>query len=644
MVSPSRFIILGTAGHIDHGKTALVRLLTGTDTDRLPEEKARGISIDLGFAHLTLPNGDSCGVVDVPGHERFVKNMLAGACGVDAMMLVIAADEGVMPQTREHLDILDLLGVKRGLVALTKIDLVDEDWLTLVTESVSEYLTGRGFGHFPIVPVSARTGAGREAVLAALVGALADLEERPSASAARLPVDRAFTVEGFGTVVTGTLWRGTLRPGDRVVIEPGGIETRVRNVEVHGTSVPAAHAGQRTAVALAGATKESVPRGTWVLAPGSLAPAHMLDLRVRVLADSGKALVQRQRVRFHLGASEILGRVALLEGDELAPGTAGLAQIRLEAPVVADRGDRFVLRSYSPARAIAGGVVLLPVAEKRKRRDEAALRELRREETGGPDERFLAALEALPHGGTLAETARRAGLSAAEADSVVSALVGEARVVDLGDGALLAARTLRDLATQAETVLGGLQGANPLRWGVGRGELKSRLSAKLPTSVFEAVVRELGGRGRVSLRGDRVRLGGAELELPPEIRARVSQVASAFEAGGKSPPSLRELEERLGFSVAEVLDHLTFEGRVVKVSPDYYLSHSHFRDLLDWLDREFEGGAELSVTDLRTAWGMSRKYSVPFFEHLDREGWTRRVGDVRVRGRREWADPPDRSE
>ena len=335
--SSSRFAILGTAGHIDHGKTALVRMLTGTDTDRLKEEKKRGISIDLGFAELPLPGGISCGVVDVPGHERFVKNMLAGAWGVDAMLLVIAADEGVMPQTREHLDILDLLGVRRGMVALTKIDMVEPDWLELVQETVREYLAERGFGHFPIVPVSSRTGEGREAVRNTLARVLAEVEERPAGTAVRLPVDRAFVVEGFGTVVTGTLWQGVLHPGDRLRIEPGGIDTRARNLEVHGRHVERARAGQRTAVALAGVAKDQVPRGRWLLTPDTLVPSPMLDVRLRVLRDAPRALKHRQRVRFHLGASEILGRVVLLEGDTVEPGKEMLAQLRLEGEAVAAR-------------------------------------------------------------------------------------------------------------------------------------------------------------------------------------------------------------------------------------------------------------------------------------------------------------------
>jgi selenocysteine-specific elongation factor len=473
--SSPRFAVIGTAGHIDHGKTALVRLLTGTDTDRLKEEKARGISIDLGFAHLDLPGGISCGVVDVPGHERFVKNMLAGACGVDAMLLVIAADEGVMPQTREHLDILDLLGVRRGVVALTKIDLVEPDWLDLAAESVHEYLEARGFGNFPIVPVSARTGEGKDSLLAALVAVLAELEDRPSGRAARLPVDRAFVVEGFGTVATGTLWQGSIRVGDRLVVEPGHVETRVRNVEVHGQTVPVGLAGQRTAVALAGVPREVVPRGHWLLTPGTLVPSHMIDVRLRVLRDAPKELRHRQRVRFHLGASEVLGRVALLEGESIEPGRDALAQIRLEVPVVADRGDRFVVRSYSPARALAGGTVILPVAPTRRRGHGPSLDELRREETGSVEERVLATLDGMPNGGGALDIARAAGVPATATGVGLDVLVADGRAVRVGEDLLVSASVLRGLAEGASAVLRQLQRDNPLRWGTSRGELKSRL-------------------------------------------------------------------------------------------------------------------------------------------------------------------------
>ena len=631
MPQSSRFVILGTAGHIDHGKTALVRLLTGTDTDRLPEEKSRGISIDLGFAHLTLPNGVSCGIVDVPGHERFVKNMLAGACGVDAMMLVIAADEGVMPQTREHLDILDLLGVRRGLVALTKIDLVDAEWRELAVETVREYLTERGFGHFPIVPVSSRTGEGKAAVLETLSDIVSELDERTTSAAARLPVDRAFVVEGFGTVVTGTLWRGQLKPGDHVRIEPGGRSTRLRNVEVHGASVPTAQAGQRTAVALVGVEKDSVPRGTWIVAPDSLSASYMLDVRLRVLADAEKPLGQRQRVRFHLGASELLGRVVILEGNELAPGKSGLAQLRLESPAVADRGDRFVLRSYSPARAIAGGVVLVPEAEKRRQRDAAGLDELRRRESGTPAERFMAALETFEHGASLPEVLKRAGLGDAEATEIVAA--GGEAVHKVGSH-VISERAFRHLEARLEDILRTSQAASPLRWGVGKGDLKSRLSARLPAQLFEDLLRDLSARGMAIQRADRVRWGDAAATLSEDLRDKVARVDRMIETGGKSPPSPRELEEQTNLPIPDILEHLTFEGRLVKVTPDFYISRSHFEDLLTWVKSSLDAGVVISLAGLRETWGMSRKFSVPFLEHLDREGWTRRTGDVRTKGRR----------
>jgi selenocysteine-specific elongation factor len=630
----SRFLILGTAGHIDHGKTALVGLLTGTDTDRLKEEKTRGISIDLGFAHLDLPGGVSCGVVDVPGHERFVKNMLAGACGVDAMLLVVAADEGIMPQTREHLDILDLLGVTRGVVALTKTDMVEPDWLELVTESVSEYLDERGFGDFPVVPVSSKTGEGKDAVLRALAEAVAGIEDRSDAGSVRLPVDRAFTVEGFGTVVTGTLWRGAIAGGDRLVIEPGGVEARVRKVEVHGHEVASAHAGQRTAVSLAGVAKDRVPRGSWLLTPGTLAPSHMLDVRIRVLRDASKELRHRQRIRFHLGASEILGRVALLEGETLAPGKDALAQIRLEAPAVADRGDRFVLRSYSPARAVAGGRILVPAARKHRRGRPEILDALHREESGSVDDRVAAALDAA--GKPLSETAlaKALGIPGTEAQAALAALAEAGRAVPVDESNFLSNKTLQDLGARAEATLDAFQKDHPIRWGMGRGELKSSLGTGITAPVFDAVIRELIAAGRVSQRGDHFRRGDPEHALPPQLRSQVDAVARELARDQANPPSPKELEERTGARVHEVLEHLTFEGQAVKVTPDLYLSSLHLQKLQEWLRNFFETNDRLTVAELKAAFGLSRKFSVPILEYLDREGWTRRQGDFRVRGRR----------
>ena len=455
--------------------------------------------------------------------------------------------------------------MRRGVVALTKIDLVEPDWLDLAAESVREYLEARGFGEFPIVPVSARTGEGKDGLLAALAAVLAELEERPSGRTARLPVDRAFVVEGFGTVVTGTLWQGAIRAGDRLVVEPGHVETRVRNVQVHGETVPAGLAGQRTAVALAGVPREAVPRGHWLLTPDTLVPSHMIDVRLRVLRDAPKELRHRQRVRFHLGASELLGRVTLLEGESLEPGRDALAQIRLEAPVVADRGDRFVLRSYSPARALAGGKVILPVAPKRRRGRGPALDEIRREETGSVEERVLAALDGIPNGAGALDIARAAGVPAAAAEIGLDALVADGRAVRIQGDLLVSASVLRGLAEGASAVLRQLQRDNPLRWGTSRGELKSRLGVKLSPAVFERVLQDLTEAGQVAARDDHLRLGEESQILPPEMQARVDRVAEALDRAGVTPPSMRELQAQLGFPVQDILEHLTFRGEAAKV-------------------------------------------------------------------------------
>src|SRR6516162_5637520 len=381
-----RLAVVGTAGHIDHGKTALVRRLTGVDTDRLPEEKKRGISIDLGFAPLVTPGGARVGIVDVPGHERFVQNMLAGVGGVDLVLLVIAADEGVMPQTREHFSIVKLLGVGRGVIVLTKCDLVDDDWLALVSRDVRTLVAGSLLESAPVVSFSAVTGAGSAELLSALDDQLATLEATADAEPARLPVDRVFTVEGFGTVVTGTLWRGRVRTGDVLELLPRGAEVRVRRVQVHGEPVDEGLAGQRTALALHGVDRDEVTRGDWLVAPGSLKPSRVLDVRFELLADYPREWKADTRVRFHLGAAEVIGRLLLLGSGSLPPGGSSLAQVRLEQPAVAARGDRFVVRSYSPSRTVGGGSVIEPVAERRRRSDVAGLDA---QETGSLESRLL---------------------------------------------------------------------------------------------------------------------------------------------------------------------------------------------------------------------------------------------------------------
>ncbi|MCP4688561.1 MAG: selenocysteine-specific translation elongation factor, partial [Desulfobacterales bacterium] len=360
-------IILGTAGHIDHGKTSLIKALTGTDTDRLKEEKLRGITIELGFASLDLPGGRRLGVVDVPGHEKFVKNMVAGATGIDIVVMVIAADEGVMPQTREHMEICSLLGVKHGFVAMTKIDMVEEDWLELVQEDVSEFMIGTFLEDAPIIPCSSATGEGLSDITDALETLAGEIPNRPPSSLFRLPVDRVFTMKGFGTVITGTLTSGRIRVGDPIMIYPSGVTSKVRGIQVHNQAVEEAEAGTRTAINFQGLEKASVQRGEVLADPGSLVSSYMVDISLHFLKSNKKPVKNRVRVRFHGGTSEILGNLILLDREELPPGETIVAQLRLDAPTAPVKDDRFVLRSYSPVRTIGGGHVLNPMPRKHKR-------------------------------------------------------------------------------------------------------------------------------------------------------------------------------------------------------------------------------------------------------------------------------------
>lgn len=633
---PRRFAVVGTAGHIDHGKTSLVRLLTGVDTDRLKEEKERGISIDLGFAHLPLPGGLDCGIVDVPGHERFVRNMLAGVGGIDAVLLVIAADEGVMPQTREHFDIIRLLDVTRGVVALTKIDRVEPEWVAAMAEEVAGYLDGTPFAGAPIVPISNRTGEGAEALRVALAGALRGLPERRDDHPARLPIDRVFVVEGFGTVVTGTLWRGALRAGDRVVLQPSGLETRIRSVQVHGRPVDLARAGQRTAVALHGVEKSRLSRGDWVLGAGApLAPAWMLDARLNLLPDTPRPLRNRQRIRFHLGASEVLGRVVLLEQDELAPGASAAVQIRLEGPIVSDRGDRFVIRSYSPQRAIGGGSVLVPSAEKHRRHDPAAVARLQVEEAGGVRARVLQALAAFPLGGTPAEVAARALLAEEPVRQSLEELHAGEEVEPLPDGRWLAPAAFELLAARLIDAGRKYQDGSAYRWGQARGELKRALPREADGVLFDALVAGLLRQGRLFRRGERFRVDSPDSGLKPAEAELLRRVETAYEEAGASPPTVKELEEslRAGRTLAEILASLVSEGTLVRLNSDLYYFAGRLDEMEQGLRRYFKTHNEMRISDLKDLLGVSRKHGVPLLEHFDRIGVTRRLGDIRVAGR-----------
>ncbi|HEX8072830.1 MAG TPA: selenocysteine-specific translation elongation factor [Pyrinomonadaceae bacterium] len=632
-------IVVGTAGHIDHGKTALVRALTGVDADRLPEEKRRGITIDLGFAELDL--GDvRVGFVDVPGHERFVKNMLAGAHGLDAVALVIAADEGVMPQTREHFEIVRLLGVRAGLVALTKIDLVDEELLELVRAEVAELCAGSFLEAAPVVAVSARTGAGLEELRARLRAVAEAAPARVGETVARLPVDRAFTMRGFGAVVTGTLGAGEIASGEELELLPLGARVRVRGLQVHGRAVERAAAGQRTAVNLSGVDAAQIERGM-VLAPAArLRPTQIIGARLEVLGDAPRPLRSRARVRVHLGAAEVLARVAVLaEGGELAPGASGFAQLRLEAPTVALPGDRFIVRSYSPPHTIAGGQVLDAFAAKHRGRARAAARARLAELTDADAATRLALFVAAAgaRGLDRAELAARTGwrdevLTAAAAAAQARGLVVEA------EGTFVGREAFAGLLRAAQAEVEAHHRREPLQRGLLRETLRERVFAHAPAEVFRAALAAAESAGALVAERDVVRAAAHTLELAPADQALRDRLEAVYAAARLEAPTFDEALARAAAAPVarehgrKILQLLLDAGALVRVNNDLLVHRAALEQLIADL-RAYAARHEpdrlLDVAAFKELAGVSRKYAIPLLEYLDRARVTRRAGDRR---------------
>lgn len=633
----SRAAIIGTAGHIDHGKTLLIKLLTGVDTDRLKEEKKRGISIELGFASITLPSGRRCGVVDVPGHERFIRQMLAGAGGIDLILFVIAADEGVMPQTREHMEILDLLGVNRGVVALTKVDLVDEEWLELVTAEVRDWLRETPLRSAPVMPVSAMTGAGKAELEARLDLELDQLEEIQRGRFTRLPIDRVFTMEGFGTVVTGTLWGGRLQEGTRVWLRPRSVETRIKAIEVHGERVAETHAGQRSAVCLHNIARDEVERGDWLIAEEVLQPVDRVDVRLRVVPDAPRALEHRMRVRFYLGASETMGRVVLLDAEELAPGRNGLAQIQLESPTVAERGDRFVLRTYSPMYTIGGGRVLDVSGAKRRRFRREDLDALRMAEEGTIEDRIVERVRSrggvgLPE----PELTQMLGQPPAEIAAVVQALLAQGELLRVGRARLVHPGRFEDAGGVLAAAIAEAERAQPLRFGPLKSDLKSRHEQKIHPEVAEAWFQRELAAGQLFAKGDRLRASGPALVLPPELAELRDRMLRDLEGRGFAGPTHKEFLEEYGGkgTPADLLQLSLAEELVTRLPGDILLHGSLVAELQRRVREHFRTQTEMNVAALKDLLGVTRKQGVPLLEFLDARLWTERKGDVRVAGPR----------
>jgi len=640
---------IGTAGHIDHGKSTLVKALTGIDPDRLAEEKERGMTIDLGFAWLTLPNGREVSIVDVPGHEGFIKNMLAGVGGIDAALLVVAADEGVMPQTREHLAILDLLRVRRGVVALTKADLVDAEWLELVREEVAEQLKPTTLAGAPIIPVSAYTRQGLPELLAQLERILDEAQERQDIARPRLPVDRVFTMTGFGTVVTGTLLDGTFRSGQEVEVLPQGLKTRIRSLQTHRHQVDVAVPGSRVAINLANVPRTELARGDVVALPGQLQPTMLVDARIQLLADAARPLAHNTLVDFYSGSQEVPAKVRLLDVEESKPGQSAWAQLRLSRPAVVARRDRFILRISSPSMTIGGGEVIDMQPRYHRRFQQSVLTALETLAQGSPEELVLAALDKRrqpsragtksPHGllgYELADIVKQSNLPQDVTRQTLETLLTERQVRRIG--ALWFAQTVWDaLSEEAVRLVGEQHRQYPLRSGLSKEEWRTRLN--LPPRMASEIFLALQEEGKLAEVTGTTGTTGGYIRLPDFVPAfttaqqhQVEQLLRKFHENPYTPPGRAEAEAFVG---GEVLAALIEQGTLVKLggSADavLFLRESYAEALAKLVVYLREHG-EMTAAEARDVLGTTRKYILPLLEHMDERRITRRVGDVRVLG------------
>jgi selenocysteine-specific elongation factor len=628
-----KHVVVGTAGHIDHGKTSLVKALTGTDTDRLPEEKARGITIDLGFAFLEEPDGLTVEIVDVPGHERFIKNMLAGVGGIDLAMLVIAADEGVMPQTREHFAICSLLHIAGGLVVLTKTDLVEPDWLDLVRDDVSSLTRGTFLEGAPIVSASARTGAGVDELRAVLRDLAAKVPSRGIDQLPRLPIDRVFTIKGFGTVVTGTLMAGRLRLDDRVEVFPAGLQAKIRGLQAHGRSVTESSAGQRTAVNLQGVDRAAVERGNVLGLAGTLVPSTLVDGTLELLPDAPRPLKTRDRVRVHAGTSEVMARVLLLDRQELVPGASAFARFRLEAPLVALPGDRFVIRSYSPMLTIGGGTLLDIAPPRFKLKAPAHLAHVRLLSEGSHDGVVEEHVRHAGSGGVrFGPLSGRVPYGPERLRGLLDGLQSGGRVVAIDRDWFLHVESLTRLRDLAVAALEQFHRGAPLRPGMSREELRGRAGAP-DERVFAHLLGALEGEGIVRTDRDKVRLASHEVRLTPEQQKVVDRLEQDYLGAAAAPPSPEEALGRVGLAGDEEheLFQLLVEARkLVRVKESLYFHAQALQSIEDKVVAFLRAKKEIGPGDIKDLLGISRKYAIPLLEFFDSRRVTTRVGERRV--------------
>ncbi|MCY3766100.1 MAG: selenocysteine-specific translation elongation factor [Gemmatimonadetes bacterium] len=626
-------VIIGTAGHIDHGKTALIKALTGIDTDTLPQEKDRGVTIDIGFAYWK----DQVTIIDVPGHERFVKNMVTGVCSVDLALFVVAADDGAMPQTREHLGILNFLGVRRGVVALNKVDLVEPDWAELVEEDLRDLFSGTFLDGAPIVPVSAATGEGIETLRTLLEEEIGKVETRPDGGVFRLPVDRVFSVRGFGTVVTGTVLSGEVRVKDVVMLQPVDQAVRVRGVQVHGRDVETALVGHRAAINLADVEVDQVARGDLLAQQGYFSSTYMLDARLRLLKDAPASLKNRARVHLHLGPRDVLARVVLLEADELHPGESQLVQFRLEGRGVAARGDRFVIRRYSPVQTLGGGVVLDAQPVKHRRYREDTLERLRGSEVEDPTQVLGLRLRAAGFRAVPArDLAAALGLSLSETDDRLQDLLDDREAFGFrhaGEAVYVHMDSWQSLLTRITEALSTYHKANPLKAGVSHNELRPLVEGKPNAGLFEHAIDHLLLEKVLASVGPLLRLAEHRIRFSGDQGRIREEILDLLRAARAAPPDLNEIGVHLAKDTAEVhavAAAMQAMGEIVRFDENLVFLPRTLEEIEQGLVSFLQRNREMSVSAFRDLVGTTRKYAVPLLNYFDNKGVTMRKGDVRV--------------
>ena len=623
-------IIIGTAGHVDHGKTALIKALTGIETDRIKEEKKRGITIELGFAYLDLPDGEKAGIIDVPGHEKFVKNMLAGAGGIDLALLVVAADEGFMPQTREHLGILSLLNISEGIIVVTKKDMVDEDWLEIVCDEVRQEVQGTFLENAQIIPVSSYTGEGIEQLRQAIFTMIHQKTQIKNLDVPfRIPVDRIFSVEGFGTVITGTLIEGTMKVGDPVTVYPSRIESRIRNLQVHSQDVQEAYAGQRVAVNLAGLKKTDLNKGDVIAVPDSMHTTMMIDIHLTVLKDCDREIRNATRLHLYHGARDILCKIVLLDRDSVGAGESCYAQLRLEEEIAVKTGDRFVLRFYSPVETIGGGVILDSNPFKHKRNDAAVLESLKLKEGGSDREKISAALrDYSARFETLDFLQIQTGIPKEQFDQQINKLIKDKVAFRVSDNVVIHTDYLNRLKDSAVKLLESYHKENPLREGMKKDEFRNKLIKYEDISVVDKITDSLVNRKVLKYVNNCVAL--ADFEVQQDNNQQ--EIENAFLQGGFSPESPDQIAARFPKvkNFKQVLESLVNTGKLVRVEEKILLHADYYNKALTLAKEHVDQNGQITLAEMRDLMGASRKFAVAVLEYWDKRGITKKVGDART--------------